>query len=124
VRRSTTQAGCSSAISSAWTKAGYCRLKDTQAIFPREMKFVTREQYHFTKPPQLRHAPEVVGQLFHAREVRAAPTEGLRTLTKSNAACAPGNRFRSTRRCTRLFQRVRAGEGVDRGERISDPGEI
>ena len=29
------------------------------------------------KPPQLRHAPEVGGQLFHAREVRAAPTEGL-----------------------------------------------
>ena len=39
----------------------------------------------FTSPPrltlnslQLRHAPEVVGQLFHACEVRAAPTEGLR----------------------------------------------
>src|SRR4029453_1680036 len=30
------------------------------------------------KPPQLRHAPEVDGRLFHAREVRAAPTEGLR----------------------------------------------
>ena len=30
------------------------------------------------KPRQLRHAPEVGGQLFHAREVRAAPAEGLR----------------------------------------------
>ncbi len=29
-----------------------------------------------------------------------------------------------TRRRTGLFQRVRTGEGVDRGERISDPGEI
>ena len=36
----------------------------------------------------------------------------------------PRNQFRSTRRCTRLFQRVRAGEGVDRRERISDPGQI
>ena len=34
------------------------------------------------------------------------------------------NQLRSTRRCTRLLQRVRAGESVDRGERISDPGEI
>jgi hypothetical protein len=38
-----------------------------------------------------------------------------------SAVLTPG---RSTRRCTRLFQRVRAGEGVDRRERISDPGEI
>jgi hypothetical protein len=37
---------------------------------------------------------------------------------------ADRNQLRSTRRRTRLLQLVRAGESVDRGERISDPGEI
>ena len=42
------------------------------------------DRLHFTtafdaqKPPQLRHAPEMGGQLFHAREFRAASAEGLR----------------------------------------------
>ena len=40
------------------------------------------------------------------------------------ALCATPQSARSTRRRTRLLQRVRAGEGVDRGERISDPGEF
>jgi hypothetical protein len=36
----------------------------------------------------------------------------------------PRKSVRSTRWRTRLFQRVRAGEGVDLRERISNPGEI
>src|SRR2546423_993511 len=48
----------------------------------REARFADR--LHFApaldaqEPPQLRPAPEMGGQLFQSREVRAAPTEGLR----------------------------------------------
>jgi acyl-CoA synthetase (AMP-forming)/AMP-acid ligase II len=45
-------------------EAGYCRLKDMIKRFPREIKFVTREKYHFTKPPQLRHTPEWSANYF------------------------------------------------------------
>ena len=44
-------------------------------------------------------------------------------LIKSQRVNSP-QPVRSTRRGTGLFQRVRAGEGVDRGKRISDSSEI
>ena len=47
-----------------------------------------------------------------------------RRLTAGQLRFAPPRISRSTRPRTRLLQRVRAGESVDRGERISDPGEI
>jgi hypothetical protein len=52
-------------------------------------------------------------------------TRTLEPLTQANLALRhPAISLDQTRRCTRLFQRVRAGEGVDRGKRISDPGEL
>jgi hypothetical protein len=48
-----------------------------------------------------------------------------RSAVHANCALShPAISLGQTRRCTRLFQRVRAGEGVDHRERISDPGEI
>ena len=48
----------------------------------------------------------------------------IKSLRANLAFGLPRDQFRSTRRRTRLFQRVREGEGVDRRERIGDPGEI
>jgi hypothetical protein len=55
------------------------------------------------------HKSSNLGPLITAGQLRFAP---------------PRNQLRSTRRRTRLLQRVRAGESVDLGERISDPREI
>jgi glutathione S-transferase len=66
--------------------------------------------------------PPLLPRDARGRRARAGPRTNRRlrfTPADRAARAPPRNQFRSTRRCTRLFQRVRAGEGVDRGERIS-----
>ena len=54
----------------------------------------------------------------HLRPVSLKPVSSARQLRSE----PPRNQLRSTRRRTRLFQRVRARESVDRRKRVSDPG--
>ena len=91
-------------------KEAYERIDKVYANFPRHNQYVHEPQL-VRKDGRLIWCI-VSGRLLNSRE----PAEGSIWVVQDI--------LRSTRRRTRLLQRVRAGEGVDRRERISDPGEI